>query len=81
MGGEHRHGQESVLAVLDSEVTAPPAEPVPGFYLVRFRWGWEPAKLETGGRWMRCGWSRTITFGHEIVEVGPRIVQCDRVPA
>jgi hypothetical protein len=50
----------------------------PGFYWVRFTWGWEPAQW-TGTDWLRAGIEES--WNDQVVEVGPELVKPDGYPA
>ena len=50
----------------------------PGFYWVRFNWGWEPALLEESV-WFRCGAADPELIEH-VEEVGPELVKPDGYP-
>ena len=43
----------------------------PGWYWVRFTWGWEPAKWD-GNDWYRAGYIRW--WNAEVQEVGERLI-------
>jgi hypothetical protein len=50
----------------------------PGFYWVRFAWGWEPGQWD-GEDWSRCG--EHLRWNDDVIEVGPELVKPDGYPA
>jgi hypothetical protein len=46
----------------------------PGFYWVRFPWGWEPAQW-SGADWLRTGIDEN--WNDQVIEVGPELVKPD----
>lgn len=49
----------------------------PGFYWVRFGWGWEPARWD-GDAWYRTGIEHA--WSDDVMEIGPSLVKPDGWP-